>query len=105
MDTKHSKSPWTRTPGERFKHDQSAGIKGSDGLYLAAALDFNRTDRDEEVEANARLIAAAPELLEALQELFEQCSMVHKYWGDGSNQKESDSAITAALAAIAKATS
>lgn len=63
----HTQAPWTRTEGERFKHDNSAGIKGADGLYLAAALDFNRFDRDEEVEANARLIAAAPEMLEALE--------------------------------------
>jgi hypothetical protein len=53
--------------------------------------------------ANARLIAAAPELLSALESLFEHCSMVHKRWGDGSNQKEADAAIEAARAAIAKA--
>lgn len=65
--TKHTPSPWTRNEGERFSHDQSAGIRASDGMYIAAALDMNRFDKDDEVEANARLIAAAPELLEALQ--------------------------------------
>lgn len=32
-------------------------------MFVALALDFNRTDRDAEADANARLIAAAPELL------------------------------------------
>lgn len=54
-------------------------------------------------EANACLIAAAPELLEALKGLLEHCAMVHKYWGDNSNQKQADSAIDKARAAIAKA--
>lgn len=53
---------------------------------------------------NARLIAAAPDLLTALNGLFEHCAMVHKHWGDGNNQKEADAAIAAARAAIAAAT-
>lgn len=54
-------------------------------------------------EANARLIAAAPDLLAALRDLFDQCAMVRKHWGDGSNQAEADNAIRAGQAAIAKA--
>jgi hypothetical protein len=57
----------------------------------------------EETEPNARLIAAAPELLAALAGLFEHCAMIHKHWGDGDNQQQADAAIDAALAAIAKA--
>jgi hypothetical protein len=64
---KHTSGPWTRLVGERFKHDSSAGVKGPDGLYIAAALDLNRYDKDDEVEANARLIAAAPDLLAACE--------------------------------------
>ena len=63
--SKHTPGPWTRIHGQRFKHDSSAGIKGPDGMYVAAALDRNDTTRDGEVEATATLIAAAPELLKA----------------------------------------
>ncbi len=55
-------------------------------------------------EGNARLIASAPDLLAALESLFEHCSMVHNQWGDGSNQQQADAAIAAGRAAIAKAT-
>jgi len=66
-----------------------------DGRYVA--------DQLESVEANARLIAAAPELLAALRGLFEHCAMVHKQWGEGSNAREAEAAEDAARAALAKA--
>jgi hypothetical protein len=44
------------------------------------------------------------QLLEALEGLFEHCEMVHKHWGEGCNQREADTAIAKARAAIAKAT-
>ena len=66
MTTNPTPGPWTREYGQRFIHDASAGIKAG-GLYIAAALDFNQFSRDEEVEANARLIAASPDLLQALE--------------------------------------
>jgi len=74
----HTPAPWTREPGERFRHDQSAGVTGPNGSYVAAALDLNRYDKDEEVEANARLIAAAPDLLDALERLVHmaECNTV-----------------------------
>ena len=65
MMSKHTPGPWTREKGERFRHDRSAGVKAADGLFIACALDRNRYDLDDEVEANARLIAAAPELKDA----------------------------------------
>lgn len=36
---------------------------------VGVASDFNRTDRDDEKRANARLFAAAPELLAALERI------------------------------------
>ena len=57
--TEYTPGPWTREPGQRFRFDMSAGIKDATGLYVAAALDQNDSEKDGEVEANARLIAAA----------------------------------------------
>ncbi|KKM19345.1 hypothetical protein LCGC14_1656580 [marine sediment metagenome] len=44
------------------------------------------------------------ELLEEMQAMFENCSMIHKHWGENCNQKQADIAIKAGREAIAKAT-
>ena len=54
-------------------------------------------------KAEALLLSAAPDMLEALQGLFEQCAMIHKYGGSADNTKESNTAIALARAAINKA--
>jgi hypothetical protein len=56
-----------------------------------------------ESKETARLFAAAPELLDALQGLFDNCSMIHKHWGEDDNSKQANAAILAARAAICKA--
>ncbi len=56
---------------------------------------------DDELHANARLIAAAPDLLEALQDLF-GADMEHVLMGDGKDDQIE--AIAKAKAAIANAT-
>jgi hypothetical protein len=50
--------------------------------------------------ARAHLLAAAPELRDALAALYEHCSMVHRHWGEGSNQKQADAAIAAGRALL-----
>lgn len=54
--------------------------------------------------ANAQLLVTASELLAALEAMFEECSMIHKHWGESCNQKQADAAIKAGREAIAKAT-
>lgn len=66
-------------------------IAECDDLY-----DENMTE--EEAEANARLIAAAPELLEALEWI------VNPDYAIGSNAEYKHAAVEVAKAAIAKAT-
>lgn len=68
--------------------------------------------RDEElcpehggsIEEHAVLIVKAVNnheaMVKALQGLFEHCSMIHKHWGEGCNQKEADEAIKSARAAL-----
>lgn len=65
----HTPGPWTVSDeidriynGNVIRYDT-----GERNGVVAIACDFNRFDRDAEREANARLIAAAPELLEAIR--------------------------------------
>lgn len=96
---KHTPAPW--------KHHNYTIYHG--GLKVARipnlrAIGKRQASDHEEEQANARLIAAAPELLSALEALFENCVMIHKYGGSADNTKEADEAINAARAAIQNAT-
>jgi len=55
------------------------------------------------VYENATLIAAAPDMYEALVALFAECTMVNRYGGDAYNQPAADAAINAARAALTRA--
>jgi len=72
MKTKHTKGPWTFIHGNLsngMENDHFAGdIRLTDDLQWSIAAVWNDCGEKEEVEANALLIAAAPELLEALIE-------------------------------------
>ena len=63
MKDKHTPGPWNVS--------EAGSIEFADG-YIGEAYDFNGTTKtDLPMMANARLMAAAPELLQALQELHE----------------------------------
>lgn len=69
--TKHTPGPWHVV--EKAEH-KGQGIlhiveEGGDPYWDIATL----MTHDEELEANARLIAAAPELLEAAQKALDEC--------------------------------
>ena len=100
MNTQHTPGPWEvkiGTEDDDWAHQwptieaKNYVVVGTEGIYQ----DFD-TDM-----ANARLIAAAPDLLEALQDLFED-DMEHVLMGDGKDDQIE--AISKAKAAIAKAT-
>lgn len=102
----YTKGPWTIQELAKdisgYSGWNSYCIRANNNIHLATVGDVDRFFQDDN-ESNARLIAAAPDLLEALKALFENCCMIHSHWGDGCNQKEADAAIRAAKAAIAKA--
>ena len=63
MNTKHTPAPWTVNPKAKtnIRHGN---------LTIANCSSTHDGSRAEEEIANAKLIAAAPDLLEALQELL-----------------------------------
>ncbi len=79
----HTPGPWKIEQGG----GRGAWIEGTDGEYAALAAG----NTDERANANASLIAAAPELLEALEAFVEEYAWI------------SDKLSIAARAAIAKA--
>jgi hypothetical protein len=94
---KHTPGPWIID--RSHKVDRDGTTIWADDVIIADCV----PDQHENHKANAHLIAAAPDLLEAMKELFKQCAMTHKHWGDGCNNREATAAIKAARAAIAKA--
>jgi len=92
---KHTPGPWQLFEVGELGHLCPAAKNGVSILTVVTEgdVDFAAVYED----ADARLIAAAPELLEALQEMYHAFN-----WGD-MNQGET-LAISKARAAIAKAT-
>lgn len=121
--TKHTRGPWAVEPAG-VDGDLDYGAPQRDGSRCLLQLHINapksgggRIGRcfanclvttDEELHANARLIAAAPALLEALQ------SLIASSMGDPNKRRSNEGrwttinarteAVEAARAAIAKAT-
>lgn len=89
--SKHTPGPWLRDG--RFVY--ALNEHGINAMSLSLPPGIGHYDDKETQEANARLIAAAPELLEALQHLLEFADQT----GRGCSSQEE-----AARAAIAKAT-
>ena len=105
--TKHTPGPWTTNgfnifgpPDNRSQHANGLTLVGgvvddaNDWRNRPVGDPINRAEFREEREANARLVAAAPELLAALE------GLVDRFVGHTDTD---DAAILAALAAIAKA--
>lgn len=67
MGQEHTPGPWAAEPADMFG-DHNIVRGDSDEALAVAAVVSNMRPADQ-VEANARLIAAAPDLLEALRSL------------------------------------
>lgn len=74
----HTPGPW-KFNGEHMKSDSSAVIRSADNMTVAFAADFNKYARDEEKDANARLIASAPELLDAVKRAYSLTAPLSAY--------------------------
>lgn len=97
--SKHTPGPWVVSTQDSEKIDRRFLIKEQGfGGNLAAVFDVAR----HEAEANARLIAAAPEMLEALKAIRAvTCDPDGNVSIDGSDADREE--IAKALAVIAKA--
>ena len=95
-DTQHTPGPWKYGPDNR---KTMRVFSGSREIVRALSTHGNRRLNCVERAANARLIAAAPELLEALQGLLRSYRdfLPERYLQDKG-------VATKAMAAIAKAT-
>ena len=88
--SKHTPGPWEI---EEHYHFGYRWISGPEHSQLAQVVwCMEDEDRSPECEANAHLIAAAPELLEALENLLK----VHE--GEGGTQRHAGDMARAAIA-------
>ncbi len=98
MEAKHTTGPWTVT-GSGGRWEQRLSIRADNwGCVAHIGVDRGLPHWDEPQRANARLIAAAPEMLEALTRLSDQCERLRL-----PGQRQTDAEANA-LAVIAKAT-
>jgi hypothetical protein len=105
-NAQHTKGPWKVEPYKFSKRgswvSHPASVQAADGHWIANNISVH--DFQGSAMANARLIAASPDLLAALQAVLKECAFVHKHWGEDDNTKAANAAETAARAAIARAT-
>ncbi len=98
-EAKHTPGPWLVGPAD----DTVITHMGADGLrYEIAAVDgdYNEPDTWPVMEANARLIAAAPDLVKALRDILRIVDAMNMSVRLGKREIER---VAAAWAALAKA--
>ncbi len=102
--TRYTPGPWDYDTGSILAPDPDARHPDIHIAEIAHCDDEGRVASPQPQDANRRLIAAAPELLEALDYLLEQA--VDRDLKNGIGLSEGEEDVRAkALAAIAKATS
>jgi len=79
--SKHTPGPWTiKWYTNVFGNRQDIGCEGS--IAACGGMDSNRVDCGPESRANARLIAAAPELLDSCKRLYSLVEMLLREMND-----------------------
>lgn len=97
MEQKHTPGRWTADTNHRQRADGgwvSFAIKAADGKSVCACAATVKRD-PAEIRANARLIQAAPDLLEALQELLALADEINPI--EGRAMRKARAAISRAL--------
>ena len=69
---KHTQGPWKASRRAVYASSEWRAGENVKGECKTLLLDLNPSIPEEETEANARLIASAPELLSAMQDLVFQ---------------------------------
>lgn len=93
MNTKHTPGPWTVSPVERYPRTVRVIDEHKNSKTICIA-NGSPSFKEGEPEANAKLIAAAPQLLESVKQFV---------W-NWENDIWTDADIEVAIAAIKKAT-
>lgn len=99
----HTSSPWIVIPHTNGRLGQTVCFMGTDELTATDVCEIMPEDDNGSAirvaDANARLIAAAPDLLETLQSILH-----HAHWGRIKDGNELEDIYQLAAAALAKAT-
>lgn len=88
------------TKGEWVLNEKHLTIVDESGMGIAQEHGISNTANWKE---NARLIAAAPDLLKALQECMGELYLIHSQYGDKQNARDHSNALTISEKAIEKA--
>jgi len=102
MNTKHTPGPWKVTDGPQYGYNKLRRVDSEHGQFGTVICERFSAESveglNEEIEANLALIAAAPDLLEALNFLLEAATP------GNFSPSDRQAAFDKARAAITKAT-
>jgi hypothetical protein len=90
---KHTKGPWLASERLTFSENHKGWIIGPPGGWKVCEVYPGASDPTEEAAANASLIAAAPELLEALRECMDKACSTPGEWVPLATMRKMRSAI------------
>ncbi|MFA5187055.1 MAG: hypothetical protein WC551_11285 [Patescibacteria group bacterium] len=97
----HTPGPWRRIQNHILSIDANVAMTLSEGM---SASKVEHRISKEEAEANAHLIAAAPDMLEALLDLLQRhCNLCVAYHGENLESCRACPSVNLARAVIAKA--